>query len=598
MNDLITELVGFHEGVNHEAYNIFGAHADSGGNVTFRVWAPHASGVHLVGDFNDWNISATPMVQVADGVYEITLNDIPKYSNYKYAIHHADGNVRMMADPYAFYAETSGGTASKVWFLDEGFSWSDASYLKGRADSDSLHSPMNIYEAHPATWRRLSDGGYYDYTRLAEELIPYVKEMGYTHLELMPLSEYPRDDSSGYDPTGFFAVTARYGTPEGFMKLVDAAHKEGLGVILDWVPSRFASDDWALIRYDGDVLYEDPTRGNSDGWGTSVFDYSKPQVRSFLISGAMLFLKEYHVDALRIGLLSEMQYMEAEGFLKELTEAVSLEVPGAMIFGSGSAMGQLVTAAPCEGGLGFDYMWNSGWARDMESYLRTDPYFRKQQHNRLTFPMSHAFSEKHIVIVSHEEVSGGRKSLMEKLPGEYDIKFDGYRGFLLYMMSQPGKKLTFMGTEFGQFDEWNHARPLDWNLLEYDRHRQLEEYVKDLNHFYLEHPELWQEDDSWKGFQWINADDAENNILVYRRIATDGRQLIFVVNFAPVERKYYRIEVMEDRPYREIFNSDETKYGGTGVTNPGDIIPVTSQGSRRGQYIELSLGPLGAVAIC
>ena len=567
-NNLDIEIERFSEGTCYTAYRLFGVHADGNGALTFRVWAPDAECVHLVGDFNDWNISAALMECIREGVYEITLKDIPLYSNYKYAVTRKDGSVYLMADPYAFHAETNGGSASKVWFEKEPFKWEDEEYLEQRHGRDSEKSPVNIYEVHAAGWRRCEDGSYYDYEKLSLELVPYVKDMGYTHIEFMPLMEYSNEDSLGYETTGYFALTSRFGTPEGFMKLVNQAHKAGVGVILDWSAGK-----------------------------EGEFDYLKGQVRSFILSSAMYLLKECHADGLRIGNLIAFRNEAGDTILKSLSEMVRIHVPDAIICAAGAGMGQIVTKEPCEGGLGLDYMWNDGWTKDTLSYISTDLFFRKQQHNRLTFPLSHAYSERHLISVSHKDVGRGLKSLIDKMPGEYEEKFAGLRGFMMFFMSQPGKKLIFMGSEFGQFDEWDYKRGLEWNLLDYETHKKTLEYVKDLNYFYLEHPQLWEIDSSWKGFQWINAEDSENSVISYWRIAFDGSRLMFVVNFSGSAKERYRIDVPDERVYKEIINSDEEKYGGSGMVNPCDITPVKYQGSRRGQYIEVNLPPFGAVVL-
>lgn len=614
------QLSLFHGGENYESYRIFGAHRKKVRNkegVEFRVWAPNAKAVSVVGDFNNWDPAVSPMKRTEDGCYELFLPELEEFMNYKYAVLQQDDVLKFKADPFAFHSETNGATASKLYFPEGKFKWSDDKWLEKRAEGSFINKPMNIYEVHLGSWKRYEDGNVYDYKKIAMELIPYVKKMGYTHIELMPITEYPYDGSWGYQATGYYSVTSRFGTPDQFAYLVNKAHRAGLGVILDWVPAHFPKDDFALASFDGSCLYEDPNpqRREHKGWGTMAFDFGKAEVQSFLVSSAMMFLKEYHIDGLRVDAVAAMLYLdydreegewspnkeggreniEARAFLQKLNHAVGTQVPGALMIAEESTAWPLVTQPPKLGGLGFHMKWNMGWMNDSLSYIKTDPYFRKFQHEKLTFPLVYAFSENYVLPISHDEVVHGKGSLLNKMPGEYDQKFAGLRGFIMFMLSMPGKKLLFMGSEFGQFIEWNFAQQLDWLLLEYDKHRMTQEYVSDANHFYLKHREMWEQDNGWDGFQWINADDREKNIISYRRIAKNGRELIFVINFAPVQRENYWVDVPKKKKYKEIFNSDDVKYGGSGVHNEGDLKPVPNEDE--GQHIEITLPPLGAVVI-
>ena len=608
----------FHMGENYEAYKVFGAHPrtfDGVEGVIFRVWAPHAQAVSLVGDFNQWQVGATPMKTTLDGCWDVFVPGLQEYDLYKFAVTQQDGTVKFKADPYAFHAETDGATASKIYFLEDRFKWSDEKFMENRAQQNFLEMPMNIYEVNLASWKQYENGKLWDYGKLADELIPYVKNMGYTHIEVMPLTEFPYPGSWGYQPTGYFAITSRFGTPEGFAGFVNKAHRAGIGVIMDWVPAHFPKDDWGLATFDGTYLYEDPDplRREHRGWGTVAFDYAKQEVQSFLVSSAMLFLKEYHVDGLRVDAVAAMLYldydreewrpnseggtenMEARSFLQKLNHAVGTEVPGALMIAEESTAWPMVTQPTNIGGLGFHLKWNMGWMNDSLAYVKTDPYFRKGMHEKLTFPMVYAFSENYVLPISHDEVVHGKGSLLNKFPGDYEQKFAGFRGFLMYMLAEPGKKLMFMGSEFGQFIEWNYQQGLDWVLLDYEAHRKLQDYVRDANHFYLKHKQMWEQDHDWNGFQWISADDRERNIISFRRIAKDGKELIFVINFAPVCRMKYRIIVPKNKDYKEIMNSDDVKYGGSGILNPGKLKPIRDSKTQR--HIEITLPPLAAVVI-
>lgn len=612
----------FFDGENYFAYKYFSpqkAVQNNESGVIFRVWAPNAKAVSVVGDFNNWDINASPLA-VENGIWETFVTGVNVYDAYKYAITSSNGNITFKADPYALHNETNSRTASKIYFIDNCFKWTDKSWLKKRDENSGLlSSPVNIYEVHLGSWRTYEDGNPKNYRDIADELIPYVKEMGYTHIELMPITEYPLPASWGYQVTGYFSVTSRYGTPADFMYFVNKAHNEGIGVFIDWVPAHFPKDEFALSRFDGAPLYEDPNpmRGEHKAWGTLIFDFGRAEVQSFLVSSAMMFVQEYHIDGIRVDAVAAMLYLDydrpdgewcpnenggkenlqAIAFLQKLNHAVASLNPGVVMIAEESTAWPLVTKPPKINGLGFHYKWNMGWMNDSLSYIKTDPYFRKYEHNKLTFPLTYAFSENYILPISHDEVVYGKGSLLNKMPGEYEQKFDGFRGFLTYMLSQPGKKLLFMGSEFGQFSEWQFYQSLDWNLLSFESHRKLKDFVKDINHFYLEHKELWEIDTGWDGFEWINPDDADRNIISYKRMDGDGNSLIFIINFAPVIREEYCIGVDKNGSYKEIFNTDDVKYGGGGLLNEGKLKAVKGNVNGKNYYISLKIPPLAALII-
>ncbi|MCL2055830.1 MAG: 1,4-alpha-glucan branching protein GlgB [Oscillospiraceae bacterium] len=589
-------LKAFADGKGYRMWEYLGSHSDvkkgTRGTV-FRTWAPNAKSVSVVGGFNGWDREKSPMKRAGpSGVWECFLPGIKSYEAYKYSVEAQNGRTAMKSDPYALHCETPPSNASKVLDIS-GFKWADKRWMDRRAKTDHFSRPMNVYEIHLGSWKKYADGNPFSYSKIADELAPYLKEMGYTHVELMPITEYPYDGSWGYQVTGYFAPTSRYGPPHDFMGFVNKMHKAGIGVILDWVPAHFPRDEHGLFEYDGGACYEyaDPLKADHKNWGTRVFDYGKPQVRSFLISSAMFWFEMYHIDGIRLDAVASMLYLdydrqngewrpniyggngnlEAAEFLKQLNSAVLPAFPGALMIAEESTSWPMVTKPPYMGGLGFNFKWNMGWMNDMLHYNSLDPIYRAYNHDKLTFSMFYAFSENYMLPISHDEVVHGKCSLWNKMPGSRGQKFAGMRAFLGYMMSHPGKKLTFMGTEFAQVIEWDYSKELDWLLLEYDDHRLMHEYVKTVNRFYLDNPCLWRIEDSWEGFNWIVADDNGQNVIVFRRMDEKGSEIIVMCNFSNVTRHGYRFGVAGSGDYRQILSSCEERFGGTGEGNTGII---------------------------
>lgn len=580
----------FQSGRDCRAFEFMGAHPqtrDDQEGYYFSVYAPHAVEVAVMGEFNSWSRDAHKMVRDETGIWECFIPGVKQYDSYKYSVYTQDGQFFDKADPYAFHSETRPSNASKTFDL-AGYEWHDNSWMDWRGKHLPYTAPVNIYEVHMGSWKRHEDGNFYSYRQLADELIPYVKQMGYTHIECMPLTEHPLDGSWGYQVTGYFAATSRYGTPHDLMYFVDKCHEAGIGVIMDWVPAHFPKDGHGLVEFDGSYLYEyaDPLKMEHKEWGTRVFDYGKVSVRNLLFSSAMFWIEQFHIDGLRVDAVASMLYLdynrqgewrpniyggrenlEAVDFLRMLNHMVLSEHPDVMMIAEESTAWPMVTKPGSVGGLGFNFKWNMGWMNDMLCYMSADPFFRKDMHDKITFSFMYAFSENYILPLSHDEVVHGKRSLIDKMPEPYENKFSSLRTLYGYMMAHPGKKMLFMGGEFAQFSEWNEARGLDWMLLDYDAHRQMQTYVKALNAAYLANKQLWENDMDWQGFEWISHDDNRNNIIAFRRVASDGTDLICVVNFAPVYHPSYRIGVPYPGTYEEIFTSDDVKFGGSGVKN-------------------------------
>ena len=576
-------LERFHTGGCADAYRFLGCHCLPSGGAIFRVWAPRAESVSVVGEFNFWNEQDLPMQKVSDGVWEAFSVYAAPGGAYKYCVTGPDGRKVYKSDPYGTRCKALPDTSSLVE-AEEAYPWHDGLYRSRRAKQNVLNRPLNIYEVHAGSWKRHPDGSVYNWDDLAAELIPYVKDMGYTHIELMPIMEYPYDPSWGYQVTGYFAPTHRYGTPRQLMHFVDECHRQNIGVILDWVPAHFPKDENGLYEFDGTCCYElsDPSMNEHPDWTTRIFDYGKPEVRSFLISNACYWLERFHVDGIRVDAVASMLYLdynrrdykpnrfggkenlEAIDFLRELNSAAFRVDPSVMMIAEESTAFPLVTKPDYVGGLGFLFKWNMGWMNDMLRYMSLDPLYRKGDHNALTFSMTYAFSENFILPLSHDEVVHGKCSLIGKMPGNYDDKFANLRVFYAYQMAHPGKKLNFMGNELAQFIEWNYTQGLDWVLLDYDRHRQMQAFVKELNHFYLDTPQLWENDSDWDGFQWIDCDDRDRSIVTFRRRSRSGRELVVICNFCPVVRERYRVGLPKAGWYVPALNTDEARFGGYG----------------------------------
>ena len=576
----------FHQGTNAHAWELLGAHRQLNGKTNFCTWAPHAAAISVVGDFNGWDAAANPMTRLNEqGLWGATVELTHDYDCYKYQITTANGRTLYKADPFAFHTQTPPENASKICRL-AGYRWHDAEWMTERAAQDARSLPVNIYELHIGSWRRNADGNYYSYLQLAEELPTYLTEMGYTHVELLPPTEHPYDGSWGYQVTGYYAPSSRYGTPHDFMALVDALHEAGIGVIMDWVPAHFPKDEFGLYEYDGACCYEysDPAKWEHKDWGTRVFDFGRTEVQSFLTSSANFWAHTYHIDGIRVDAVASMLYLdygrqegewrpninggrenlEAVAFLRKLNSTVLSEHPGFLMIAEESTAWPLVTRPPEIGGLGFNFKWNMGWMNDTLFYTSLDPYFRSYNHDKLTFSMMYAFSENFVLPISHDEVVHGKGSLLNKMPGDYNQKFAGLRTFMGYMMTHPGKKLLFMGCEFGQFIEWDYHKQLDWMLLDYESHRKTKDYIRALNHYYLAHPALWQVEDNWDGFRWLNADDNTRSVITYYRADEKGKKSLVLCNFAASRWEDYRMGVPKAGTYRVALCSEEGQYGGAG----------------------------------
>ncbi len=605
----------FHAGTDRRAYQMLGAHrVDCRGEAFwhFAVWAPNAQAVYVTGEFCAWDERAHPMAKQYDGIWELRLPAVvftpesdparyayeeaaEKLTSYKYAVVGADGACHLKADPYAFRAELRPGSASRLCEID-GYTWGDQAWMNARATWDAYHSPVNIYEMQLGSWRRGEDGEMLSYARIAELLIPYLQEMQYTHVELLPVMEHPLDMSWGYQITGYFAPTARHGAPEDFMRFVDALHQAGIGVILDWVPAHFPRDEIGLRRFDGTPCYEhaDPRRAEMPQWGTMLFDFARGEACSFLLSNACFWLEMYHADGLRCDAVSAMLYhdfcrepgdmlpnrfggrenLDAIAFLRRLNETIYHDFPGAMMIAEESTAYPMVTKPTYLGGLGFGFKWNMGWMNDILSYIKRDPIYRKYHHDKMTFSLFYAFSENYILPFSHDEVVHGKHSMLDKQPGDLWQKFAGLRALYGYTMAHPGKKLLFMGSEFAHFIEWKYDDQLDWFLLLYERHPEVKRCVRALNTLYKSTPALYEVDDGWGGFRWITANDADNSVLAFLRADMRGRQMLCVSNFTPVFHPIYRIGLSESGTITEILNTDRAEFGGS---NQYNALPLATE---------------------
>lgn len=583
----------FGEGTHYEIYKLMGAHPTTQrgkDGVYFAVWAPHAESVSVVGDFNKWDPDKNVMKCDNDmGIYQLFVPKVREGDLYKFCITTYSGKLLFKADPYANYAEHRPGTASCVYDISK-FKWGDSVWMKKRLEFDEKKDAMSIYELHPGSWKKhpLNDkdeDGFYNYRELAHSLADYIKEMGYTHVELMGIAEHPYDGSWGYQVTGYYAPTSRYGTPEDFQYFVNYMHKNKIGVILDWVPAHFPKDAHGLADFDGTPTYEyaDPRKGEHPDWGTKVFDYGKNEVKNFLIANALFWIQEYHIDGLRVDAVASMLYLdygrdagqwipnkygenknlEAIEFFKHLNSVVLGKNKGTVMIAEESTAWPMVTGKAEEGGLGFSLKWNMGWMHDFLEYMKLDPYFRKYNHHKMTFSMSYAYSENYVLVLSHDEVVHLKCSMINKMPGLGQDKFENLKAGYSYMFGHPGKKLLFMGQEFGQFQEWSEARELDWFLLAEPEHQQLQAYVKELLTLYKKYPALYANDDNQEGFEWINADDAARSIFSFVRKSPTGRNnLLFVINYTPVAREDYRVGVPKRKQYKLILNSKDPRFGG------------------------------------
>lgn len=619
--DLRAELKAFSEGRSTHAWRCFGSHPAKANDGTegylFRVWAPKAAKVTILGDFNNWVAQATPMTKKRKGIWEAFVPGLQRYDNYQYAVHTKDGRFCPKADPYSFHAATRPDTASKIYDLAGGHQWGDKSWLAYRAKQNPYTSPMNIYECHLGSWRRTGTGEFLGYRDAASYLVPYAKEMGFTHVEFLPITEHPLDASWGYQCTGYFAATSRFGPPDDFKYLIDQLHQAGIGVILDWVPSHFPRDRFGLYHFDGTPTYEhpDPLRGENTIWGTNSFDLRRNEVRSFLLSSAMFWLEEYHADGLRVDAVSSMLYLDyghkegewlpnedgsrenphAIAFFRQLNAAVQSAHPDVLMIAEDSSTFPKVTQPIAEGGLGFQFKWNLGWTHDISHYITLEPALRPDNHRDITFSLMYAFTEHYILPLSHDDAVHGTGSLLSRMPGDTAQKFAGVRAFYTYMMTHPGKKLTFMGVELGQWNEWRHEYSLDWHLLQYEPHRQNQAFFRAMNALYLEQPALWELDSSWDGFQWLRADDSGASTISYLRWDKQGKPLIVVCNFSLTHHQNHRVGAPIGGTWASVLNTDDIMFGGQGLADPAprktEKVPCDGQA----QSLVLDLPPMTAV---
>ena len=620
-HDLFQELESFSAGRSARAWRCFGAHPaqDESGTqgCLFRAWAPCARSVAVIGDFNNWDQTAAPMTPRPNGVWEAFIPGLNRFDRYQFAVHSPDGGFTDKADPFAFHADLRPMSASRFYDLAGGHPWGDGDWMEYRARLSPQTGPMNIYECHLPSWRRTWEGKFLNYRTLASYLVPYAKEMGYTHVEFLPITEHPLDASWGYQCTGYFAATSRLGTPDDLKYLIDQLHQAGIGVIMDWVPAHFPKDSFGLADFDGTPTFEysDPNMAEHPDWGTRCFDLGKPEVRSFLLSSALFWIEEFHMDGLRVDAVSSMLYLNysrdsgdwtpnalggvenlaAIEFLQLLNTTVRDTHPDVLMIAEESTAWPGVTKPVSEGGLGFHFKWNMGWMNDTCRYMKTLPQLRPHQHRDLTFPLMYAFSERYILPISHDEVVAGKGSYLMKMPGDDPTKFAGVRAFYAHMMTQPGKKLSFMGSEFGQWKQWEYQYSIDWHLLEAERHRQLHQYFKAMNAYYLTRPCLWEADDSWAGFEWLSVDDAKSSVIVYLRKCTEGRALLVACNFSGEFYRDYRVGIPFGSTWAVDFSTDARDFGGSGR---GDSNPVKSEHIPAGghpQSLTIALPPMSCV---
>lgn len=610
------DLYLFRKGVARRAYGFMGCQPSDSG-FRFTVWAPNAKSVAVIGDFNGWDSRVHPMeFMEGPGLWTVNIPNIHEGMKYKY--HVVDKNSKGVdkLDPYAFFNDIPPSNASVVKGKPV-YKWTDADWLKRRRKIDIYHSPVSIYEAHSLSFKRKSDGSILTWGELADELIPWVKGLGFTHIELMPVTEYPLEASWGYQVTGYFSPTSRHGDPEGLMYFIDRCHNENIGVLLDWVPAHFPKDEHSLARFDGTSLYEHPDSrlGEQPQWGTAVFDFSRHEVCDFLISSAVFWLDEYHFDGLRVDAVSSMLYRsfgrentqwlpndsggdentEGVEFLRMLSRSVKEEVPGTLIIAEEATSWSGVTKPPNEGGLGFSYKWNMGWMNDVLNYIKTPFGERRNHYSKLTFAMHYSFSENYILPFSHDEVIHGKLTLLAKMPGSYEQKFAGLRALLGYMYAMPGLKLLFMGNEMAPFMEWRYYEELEWHLLKFPAHDSFRLYLSELNAIYKETSPLWNEDHSWNGFNWVTADDPEKGIIAFERISESGSRVIAVINFMPWHHPEYNLNFDRELSITEFFNSEYSKYSGCGISNPGTIRSNMNTDENKGHSVKINIPPLSAL---
>ena len=611
----------FGAGTHYEIYEKMGGRLmthEGARGAAFSVWAPNAKAVSVIGDFNNWDARRSPMRRLGEsGIWELFLPAAAEGDKYKFHVTQCDGRVVDKTDPYGVYAEVRPNNASVLYPLKR-YKWKDRRWMTARRKYDFRTAPMNIYEVHLGSWKRAEGNRFLSYTELAEQLIPYVKEMGYTHIEMLPVEEHPFDGSWGYQVTGYYAPTSRYGSPDEFKQFVDACHQNGISVILDWVPAHFPKDDFALARFDGTALYEhqDPRLGEHIQWGTYIFNYGRKEVANFLLANALYWMDIFHIDGLRVDAVASLlrldfckeegqwlpnvyggsENLEAIEFLKHMNSVIAEREPGALMIAEDSTAWPGVTKKVDEGGLGFSLKWNMGWMNDFLSYIKLDPIYRKYHQNKLTFGMAYHYAENFVLVLSHDEVVHTKSSMIGKMPGDVWQSFANLRLSYGFMMGHPGKKLLFMGGEFAQYSEWSEARSLDWHLLQYADHQEMQAYVKELNHLYTEEPAFWAEDFDPNGFQWIECDDAESSIVSFVR-RSEEKELVFLCNFTPVVHRGFSLGVPQEGVYHERLNSDAARFGGSDVIN---AVPLQSKAEPAGRCpfrVELDVPPLGMVIL-